>query len=185
MAIQPGTQTDRRIGRTLIDEARLRARIAELATAIRVDCPQPTVLHLVTVLKGGFMFLADLARVLPGPVTCDFMAVASYDGDASTGRVRMLKDLDHDIRDRDVVLIEDVVDSGRTLAHLHQKLTLRKPRTLRTVCLLDKPSQRQVPVRIDYVGFTIGDEFVVGYGLDFNEQFRDLPYIAALEPPTS
>ena len=142
----------------------------------------PGDLHLVAVLKGAFVFLADLVRHLGPPLSMDFLAVASY-GDArvSSGEVRLLKDLDLAINGRDVIIVEDIVDSGRTLAYVHEVLRARGPRTLRTACLLDKPARREVTVPVEYVGFAIEDRFVVGYGLDDRERFRDLPYLAVLD----
>jgi hypoxanthine phosphoribosyltransferase len=167
---------------TLIDARRIQARVAELAAEIRRDTARDVPLHLVAVLKGAFIFLADLMRAMEGPVTCDFIAVASY-GAASTssGEVRLIKDLDRGLEGREIVIIEDIVDTGLTLSYLQEILRARAPRSLRTACLLDKPAKRQVPVRLDYVGFTIPDRFVVGYGLDVNEDFRNLPYIGVIE----
>jgi hypoxanthine phosphoribosyltransferase len=127
------------------------------------------------------VFLADLVRQMDGPVSLDFVTVSSYtSGTSSSGDVQLLKDLNGAIEGRDVVIVEDIVDSGVTLATLQKLLRQRGPRTLRTACLLDKPSRRRVPVVIDYVGFTIEDHFVVGYGLDHADRFRNLPYIAVL-----
>ena len=164
----------------LIPAERIQSRVAELAEAIRRDVPGD--LHLVAVLKGAFVFLADLVRHLGPPLSMDFLAVASY-GEArtSSGEVRLLKDLDLAIDGRDVVIIEDIVDSGRTLAYVHEVLRARRPRTLRTACLLDKPARREVDVPVEYVGFSIDNRFVVGYGLDDRERFRDLPYLAVLD----
>jgi hypoxanthine phosphoribosyltransferase len=165
----------------LIDQMQLRIRVAELGAAIRADLGRDAPVHLVAVLKGAFVFLADLIRVVEGPVTCDFIAVSSYgSADMSSGQVRVLKDLDRSLRDRDVVIVEDIVDTGLTLSYLQVMLRARTPRSLRTACLLSKPSRRKVDVAIDYVGFTIEDRFVVGYGLDLDEQFRNLPYIGVV-----
>jgi hypoxanthine phosphoribosyltransferase len=151
--------------------------VAELALDIRQDCPEG--LHLVAVLKGAFMFASDLARQIPGDVSLDFIAVSSYaSGTTSSGEVRLLKDLDMPLAGRHVVIVEDIVDSGATLAYLRQVLRARNPETLRTACLLDKPSRRLIDVHLDYVGFTIPDYFVVGYGLDHAERYRNLPYVA-------
>jgi hypoxanthine phosphoribosyltransferase len=166
----------------LIAAERIQSRVAELAAAIRRDVPGD--LHLVAVLKGAFVFLADLVRHLGPPLSMYFLAVSSYgEARASSGTVRLLKDLDLAIDGRDVVIVEDIVDTGRTLAYIHEVLRGRQPRTLRTACLLDKPSRRQIPVPVEYVGFAIEDRFVVGYGLDDRERFRDLPYLAALDSP--
>ena len=162
----------------LIERAAITARVAELAREIQRDTQGRGPVHLVAVLKGAFVFLADLVRAFEIPVTCDFMAVSSYgEGHVSSGVVRLTKDLDQDLAGRDVVLVEDIVDSGATLAYLQRILRARNPRSLRTVCLLDKRSRRQVPVEIDYVGFVIDDRFVVGYGLDAGERYRQLPFI--------
>jgi hypoxanthine phosphoribosyltransferase len=137
--------------------------------------------HLVCVLKGAFMFLADLMRAIDGPVTCDFMAVSSYGaGKSSSGEVKLLKDLDHALQGRDVVIIEDIVDTGLTLSYLKEVLQAREPRSLRTACLLNKPSRRTVSVPVEYVGFDIEDRFVVGYGLDFDQRYRNLPFIGVV-----
>jgi len=162
----------------LIEREAIAARVAELAREIERDTQASGPVHLVAVLKGAFVFLADLLRAIEVPVTCDFMAVSSYgDGQVSSGVVRLTKDLDQDLAGRDVVLVEDIVDSGATLAYLQGLLRARNPRSLRTVCLLDKRSRRLVPVAIDYVGFVIDDRFVVGYGLDAGEEYRQLPFI--------
>jgi hypoxanthine phosphoribosyltransferase len=133
------------------------------------------------VLKGAFMFLADLVRRMPGDVSLDFMAVSSYaKGTTSSGEVRLLKDLDTTLDGRHVIIVEDIVDTGLTLTYLQDILRARGPKTLRTACLLSKPSRRQVEVAVEYVGFTIEDRFVVGYGLDYAEQYRQLPHIAVI-----
>ena len=176
---------DRRVAAIVIDEHRLRARVRELATEIRRDTPREMPLHLVTILKGGFVFLADLIRAIDGPVSCDFLATASYGtSDESSGQVRLVKDLDEPIEGRDVVIVEDILDSGRTLLRVQELLQSRNPRSLRTVCLLDKPARRMVAVKADYTGFVIEDRFVVGYGLDFDQAFRNLPYLAVLGDPS-
>lgn len=153
-----------------------------LARAIERDHAGADTLHLVCVLKGAFVFLADLARALRVPCTLDFMAVSSYAaGTTTTGEVRLLKDLDIALDGRHVVIIEDIVDTGLTLTYLLEILKARGPKTLRTACLLSKPSRRKVNVPVDYVGFEIGDRFVIGYGLDYAEQYRGLPYIGTLD----
>jgi hypoxanthine phosphoribosyltransferase len=168
----------------LIERDAIASRVRELAREIERDTPAGGPLHLVAVLKGAFVFLADLLRMFEIPVTCDFMAVSSYGaGQVSSGAVRLIKDLDHDLADRDVILVEDIVDSGATLTYLQNLLLARRPRSLRTVCLLDKRVQRPVPVTIDYVGFAIDDRFVVGYGLDSNEQYRQLPFVGVVDTP--
>ena len=168
----------------LIGAAELTARVEALAREIREDFGSGTPVHLVSVLKGAFIFLSDLVRTMEGPVTCDFIAVSSYgSGSTSSGEVRLTKDLDESLEGRDVVIVEDIVDTGLTLAYLQQILTAREPRTLKTACLLSKPSRRKVDVHVDYIGFTIEDRFVVGYGLDYGERFRNLPYIGIFEGP--
>jgi hypoxanthine phosphoribosyltransferase len=166
----------------LITGDAIQQRIAAMARAIDQDYASVERVHLIAVLKGGFLFLADLVRAMSHPVTLDFIAVSSY-GKATTssGEVRLLKDLDYGIEGRDVIIVEDIVDTGITLTYLQDILRARAPRSLKTACLLSKPSRRQVDVKIEYVGFEIEDKFVVGYGLDYNEQFRNLPHIAVLE----
>ena len=164
----------------LLSEDQIQKRVAGLASEIRHDFPDD--LHLVAVLKGAFMFLSDLIRNMPGYVSLDFMAVSSYaKGTTSSGEVRLLKDLDTTLDGRNVVIVEDIVDTGLTLTYLQDILRARNPKTLRTACLLSKPSRRQIDVRVEYIGFPIADRFVVGYGLDYAEQYRNLPHIAVLE----
>ncbi|MDP2318624.1 MAG: hypoxanthine phosphoribosyltransferase [Acidobacteriota bacterium] len=165
----------------LIDQEELSARIADLAREIRQDVPSGQ-LHFVCVLKGAFLFAGDLIRAMEGHVSIDFMACSSYgSGTSSTGEVRLSKDLDSGLEGRDVIIVEDIVDTGLTLHYLQEILQARGPRSLRTACLLSKPSRRKVDVTVDYIGFTIDDRFVVGYGLDYAEQYRNLPYIGVLE----
>ncbi len=153
-----------------------------MAAELRRDFPEG--LHFVAVLKGAFVFLADLIRQIDGPISLDFIAVSSYaKGTTTSGEVRMLKDLDHALDGKNVVIVEDIVDTGLTLTYLQDILRARGPRALRTACLLSKPSRRQVPVTVDYIGFTIEDHFVVGYGLDYAEQYRNLRHIAVLPSP--
>lgn len=166
----------------LIAREEIQARIAELARTIRADFGPGTPIHFVAVLKGAFMFLSELIRAIEGPVTCDFIAVSSYgSGTSSSGEVRLTKDLDQSLEGRNVVIVEDIVDTGLTLSYLQEILRARGPRALKTACLLSKPSRRKVDVKVEYIGFTIEDRFVVGYGLDFDEQHRNLPDIAVLE----
>ena len=166
---------------SLITRDQIQDRIVEMAGDIERDTPGDGLIHLVCVLKGGFLFLADLVRAMGDRVTLDFMAVSSYGkGTKTSGEVRLLKDLDQSIEGRDVIIVEDIVDTGLTLTYLQEILRARAPRRLRTVCLLSKPSRRLVDVSVDYVGFNIDDHFVVGYGLDYDEQYRNLPYIAVL-----
>ena len=165
---------------TFLDEARIRARVTELGAQIRDDYGAEAPIHLVAVLKGAFIFLADLVRSIPGDVSLDFMAVSSYAGTSSSGEVRVNKDLDRSVEGRHVIIVEDIVDTGLTLSYLHEILRARDPKSLKTACLLSKPSRRKIDVPVEYVGFTIEDRFVVGYGLDYDEQYRQLPYIGVM-----
>jgi hypoxanthine phosphoribosyltransferase len=168
----------------LIAEDALRHRVAALAQEISSD--HPNGVHLVCVLKGAFVFLADLIRTMTCEVTLDFMAVSSYGPSTrSSGQVRVLKDLDSGLEGRPVVIVEDIVDTGLTLAYLQEILRARGPRSLKTACLLSKPSRRQTNVAVDYVGFTIDDLFVVGYGLDSGERHRNLPHLAIVTDSSS
>ena len=165
---------------TLITEAALQARVREVAAEIRRDAGAGPIL-LLGVLKGAFMFMADLMRHIDGEVTCDFIAVSSYVGTTSSGEVQIRKDVDSPLEGRTVIIVEDIVDTGLTLQYLQGILQERKPRSLKTACLLSKPSRRKATVPVDYIGFEIEDKFVVGYGLDFNERYRNLPYIGLVE----
>ncbi len=161
---------------TLLTAEQIQQRVRTLAQEIRADHPDGV--HFVCVLKGAFMFLSDLARAMEGEATLDFMAVSSYGNSTkSSGQVQVLKDLGAGIEGRDVVIVEDIVDTGLTLTYLQDILRARSPRNLRTACLLSKPSRRKVEVKVEYIGFTIEDKFVVGYGLDYAERYRHLPYI--------
>jgi hypoxanthine phosphoribosyltransferase len=163
----------------LLSADQIQKRVTELAQELRRDFPEG--LHLVAVLKGAFVFLSDLIRHVPGDLSLDFIALASYaKGTTSSGEVRLVSDLDMAIEGRHVVIVEDIVDSGKTLLYLQDVLRARNPRSLATACLLNKPSRRQVTVKVDYIGFTIEDRFVVGYGLDYGERYRNLPDIAIL-----
>jgi hypoxanthine phosphoribosyltransferase len=170
---------------TLITADDVQVRVRALAADIARDHPDGV--HLIGVLKGSFIFLSDLARAIAAGtdgrgVTIDFIAVSSYGASAaSSGQVQLLKDLGAPIEGRDVVIVEDIVDTGLTLTYLHNVLRARKPRQLRTACLLSKPSRRKVDVGVEYVGFSIEDKFVVGYGLDYAEQYRALPFIGVVE----
>ena len=167
----------------LISTRDIQQRVHDLAGEIARDHPRGV--HLIAVLKGAFVFLSDLARSLTVPCSFDFLAVSSYGkSTSSSGQVQLLKDLDSGLEGRDVVIVEDIVDTGLTLAYLQDILRARSPRSLRTACLLSKPSRRRTEVKVEYVGFTIEDKFVVGYGLDYAEQYRNLPYIAVLDAPT-
>jgi hypoxanthine phosphoribosyltransferase len=164
-----------------ITEDELRTRIVAMATEIRQDAAGED-LHLIGVLKGAVLFLADLIRHMKEGVTIDFIALSSYSGGTtSSGEVRLLKDLDYGLQGRNVVIVEDIVDTGLTLHYLQEILRARGPKSLRTACLLSKPSRRKIEVHVDYIGFTIEDKFVVGYGLDFSEQYRNLPYIGVYQ----
>jgi hypoxanthine phosphoribosyltransferase len=166
----------------LIGAEDLHDRVAALAADIRRDAGPDTTVHFVAVLKGAFVFLADLLRVFEGPVTCDFLGVASYGGGkTSSGQVKLTKDLDHPLQGRYVVVVEDILDTGLTLTYLLDILAAREPAMLRTVCLLSKPSRRQIDVLVDYIGFEIEDRFVIGYGLDYDEAYRNLPYIGVID----
>src|SRR5688572_8839389 len=166
----------------LLSQSDIQQRIQTLAAEIERDYPAGEEIHLVAVLKGGFMFMADLVRAMSDRVTMDFMAVSSYGkGRSSSGQVRVLKDLDSNLEGRHVIVVEDIVDTGLTLQYLQDLLKARAPKSMRTACLLSKPSRRKVDVQVDYIGFTIDDHFVVGYGLDYAEKYRNLPHIAILE----
>ena len=170
---------DLRPSEILLSAEQIQKRVAELAGELRRDFPDD--LHVIAVLKGAFIFLSDLVRHVPGQVSLDFMAVSSYaKGTTTSGEVRLLKDLDTALDGRNVVIVEDIVDTGLTLNYLQGVLRTRNPKTLRTACLLSKPSRRQVDVKVEYIGFTIEDRFVVGYGLDYAEQYRNLPHIAVV-----
>jgi hypoxanthine phosphoribosyltransferase len=171
----------------LLTEEQIQARIAELGAQIADDYRDLSAasgdLLLITVLKGAVLFVTDLARAIPLPTQFEFMAVSSYGSStSSSGVVRILKDLDRDITDRNVLIVEDVVDSGLTLSWLSRNITTRHPRSLRVCTLLRKPDAERANVGINYVGFDIPNDFVVGYGLDYDERYRDLPYIGTLDP---
>ena len=170
----------------LVSEAQIQARTVELGAELGRDYADALAgqdLLLVTVLKGAVMFVTDLARAIPLPTQLEFMAVSSYGSStSSSGVVRILKDLDRDIAERDVLIVEDIVDSGLTLSWLLRNLATRHPRSLRVCTLLRKPDAVRCELDIAYVGFDIPNEFVVGYGLDYAERYRDLPYIGTLDP---
>jgi hypoxanthine phosphoribosyltransferase len=174
------------IGSTLVTEQAIREKIAELAAQIGADYATEQAesdLLLVGVLKGAVMFMTDLARALPVPVQLEFMAVSSYgSATSSSGVVRILKDLDRDIAGRHVLIVEDIIDSGLTLSWLLKNLESRQPASLQVVTLLRKPEAVKVDIPVKYVGFDIPNEFVVGYGLDYDERYRDLPFIGTLDP---
>jgi hypoxanthine phosphoribosyltransferase len=173
------------VQRVLIPAEDLTARVGELGRQIRGDYVDRTPM-LVAVLKGAVVFLADLMRAIDAPCECDFIALSSYGASTrSSGIVELTKDLSVPIEGRDVLIVEDIVDTGRTLAYLLRNLETRQPATLRVCTLLDKAARREVPVSLDYVGFTIPDEFVVGYGLDFAGLYRNLPYLGVLDASDS
>lgn len=167
--------------RVLLSEEKVDARIKAIGEEISKDYAGKRV-HLVCVLKGGSFFMCELAKRITVPVSLDFMSVSSYGSDTkSSGVVRIIKDLDESLKDKDVIVVEDIVDSGRTLSYLLEMLRDRGPASLRLCTLLDKPDRRVIPVNVDYTGFEIPDQFVVGYGLDYNQRYRNLPYIGIVE----
>ena len=175
---------DPRIGEVLITEERLQQRVGEIAAEVSADYAGREVL-VIGVLKGALPFIADLVRKLTVPCTLDFMAVSSYGGSMhSSGVVRILKDLDASIAGKHVLLVEDVIDSGLTLSYLIKNLRSREPASLELCTLMVKPGRRTLPVEPKYVGFEMPPTFVIGYGLDLDEQFRQLPYIAAVNLPS-
>ncbi|HEY6567474.1 MAG TPA: hypoxanthine phosphoribosyltransferase [Actinomycetota bacterium] len=170
------------IEKTLISSEEIQHKLAEMGAQITEDYADRSLLF-VGVLKGAFVVMADLARHVRLPLEFDFMAVSSYGAATKTsGVVRILKDLDHDLEGQDVLLVEDIVDSGLTLKYLLKNLAARKPASLEVAALLRKTGLQKVPLDLKYVGFDIPPEFVVGYGLDFDERFRNLPYVATLKP---
>ena len=167
--------------RVLLTEEEVDKRIQEIGDQISKDYAGKQV-HLVCVLRGGAFFMCELAKRITIPVSFDFMSVSSYGKDTkSSGVVRIVKDLDESLKDKEVIVVEDIVDSGRTLSYLLEMLNDRGPKSLRLCTLLDKPDRRVVDVNVDYTGFTIPDEFVVGYGLDYDQKYRNLPYIGVVE----
>ena len=165
----------------MLTEKEVDDRIRQIAEQINRDYAGRQV-HLVCVLKGGSFFLCELAKRITVPVSLDFMSVSSYGGDTkSSGVIRIVKDLDEPLKDKDVIVVEDIVDSGRTLRYLLELLRGRGPKSLAVCTLLDKPDRRVVDVKVDYTGFVIPDEFVVGYGLDYDQRYRNLPYIGVVK----
>lgn len=166
--------------KVLISEQEVEQKVQELADQINRDYEGKEI-HLICVLKGGVFITCELAKRLTMPVTMDFMSVSSYgDGQESTGRVKIVKDLDDSIAGKDVLIVEDIIDSGRTLSHLIELLYTRKPNSIKLCTLLDKPDRRVTDVKVDYTGFVIPDEFVVGYGLDYVQKLRNLPFIGVV-----
>jgi hypoxanthine phosphoribosyltransferase len=167
--------------KTLITEDQIRSKVFELAERIARDTSSGT-LHVLFILKGAFVFCADLIRALSShqlDITVDYVIAKSYVGTESTGQVKCSVDVD--IKDREVLVLEDIIDTGRTIKAIKEELGKMGPTSLRSVCLLDKPSRREVDMKVDYVGFEIEDRFVVGYGLDCDEKYRHLPFIAVME----
>ena len=174
------TELERAVGEILIDEETLSARVAELGVEVSADY-QGRDLLLIGVLKGAVFFMADLMRHITVPCEVDFMAISSYgDSTDSSGIVRILKDLDINIEGRDVLVVEDIIDSGLTLSYLMRNLESREPASLEVCALMTKPARREIDVPVRYIGFEIPNRFVVGYGLDFGERYRNLPYVAVL-----
>jgi hypoxanthine phosphoribosyltransferase len=172
----------RGVSKVLIEEDAVAARVAELGTDVSADYGGKDLL-LVGVLKGAVFFMADLMRQLTIPCEVDFMAISSYGASTdSSGVVRILKDLDINIEGRDVLVVEDIIDSGLTLSYLMRMLESRNPASLEVCALLTKPARREIDVPVRYTGFEIPNEFVIGYGLDFGERYRNLPYVAVLDP---
>lgn len=170
------------IDHILFSEEQLKARVREIAGQIDRDFAGKEPM-LISVLRGSFIFMADLMRSITLPCTVDFMAVSSYGaGTTSSGQVKITKDLSESIEGRDIIVVEDILDSGNTLSYLLKLLQARHPASIRLCTLLDKPSRRTKPVEADYTGFSVDDLFVVGYGLDFAEKYRNLPYIGILKP---
>lgn len=166
--------------RVLIPEEEVDRRIEELGRKISEDYAGQNV-HLICILKGSIFFTCELAKRITVPVTIDFMSCSSYGSDTkSSGVVKLVKDLDEPLEGKNVIVIEDIIDSGRTLSYLLEILGARKPSSLRLCTLLDKPDRRVKPVHVDYTGFEIPDEFVVGYGLDYDQRYRNLPYIGVI-----
>ena len=173
---------DNDIQEVLFSEEQLKNRVREIARQITADY-QGKEIMLISVLRGSFVFMADLCRAIDLPCTLDFMAVSSYGkGTKSSGQVQITKDLSEDISDRHIIVVEDILDSGNTLSYLLKILENRHPASIRLCTLLDKPDRRVKPVEVHYSGFTIPDAFVVGYGLDYAEKYRNLPYIGILKP---
>lgn len=167
--------------KVLISEEELKKRIKELGDTITKDYEGKEI-HLICVLKGAVMFMVDLSKEIHIPLTMDFMAVSSYGNEtSSSGVVKIVKDLDENIEGKDVLIVEDIIDSGRTLSYLVQILKDRSPSSIKICTLLDKPERRMAKVNVDYVGFSVPDYFVLGYGLDYMQKYRNLPYIAMKE----
>lgn len=171
------------IDHILVSEEQLQAKVAELGAAISRDYAGKDLL-LVSILKGSVVFMADLMRAITIPCAIDFMVVSSYGGanTSSTGLVKIVKDLDQDLTGKDVLIVEDILDTGITLSHLVPMLEMRRPNSVRLCTILSKPSRRQADIEPDYLGYEVPDEFVVGYGLDYDEKYRNLPFVGVLKP---
>ncbi|MBR7160600.1 MAG: hypoxanthine phosphoribosyltransferase [Clostridia bacterium] len=167
--------------KVLVTKEQISTRITELATAISTDYKDKKPLF-VCILKGSIIFYADLIRKMTVPCQLDFIQVSSYGSGTTTGKIKLLKDLDNAIEGRDVIIVEDIVDSGKTLSYLKELLGLRKPNSIKICTLLDKPERREVALEADYCGFVIPNEFVVGYGLDYDENYREFDQIYILKP---
>ena len=173
---------DENIQEVLVSEKQLKKRIKEMAEEITRDYAGKAPL-MVGILRGSVIFMADLVRQIDLPITMDFMVVSSYGaGTVSSGLVNIRKDLEEDIRGRDVIIVEDILDTGNTLVKLTAELLRREPASLKLCVMLDKPSRRTTPIKADYVGFSIPDAYVVGFGLDFDQGYRQLPYVGVLKP---
>ncbi|MBX2804817.1 MAG: hypoxanthine phosphoribosyltransferase [Hyphomicrobiales bacterium] len=168
------------VERVLITQEQIQLRVQELGAQIADDYADGAP-HMITILKGSIPFIADLMRAADCPLSLDVMAVASYAGHQSSGEVRVTKDLDESIEGRHVLVVEDIIDTGLTLAYVMRILANRAPASIRIATFLDKPSRRKTQIKADYVGFTIPDAFAIGYGLDWNQRYRNLPYIGALK----
>ncbi len=169
------------IKEVLVSEEDIRAKVKELGDIITKDYKDKDLI-VVGILKGAVVFMSDLCREIKLPILMDFMAVSSYGkSSVSTGEVRIVKDLDYSVENKDILIVEDIIDTGYTLSYLTDNLKKRGAKSVKIITLLDKPDRRKADVHVDYLGFEIPDEFVVGYGLDFAEQYRNLPYVAALK----
>jgi hypoxanthine phosphoribosyltransferase len=164
----------------LFTPEQIRSRVSELGREIARDYAGSAP-HLVTILKGAVPFIADLMRAIDAPLSLDVLGVASYAGHRSSGEVRLTKDLDHPIEGRHVLVVEDIIDTGLTLSYVMRVLSQRRPASVKIATFLDKPSRRATAIEADYVGFTIPDAFVIGYGLDWNQRYRNLPYVGVLK----
>lgn len=168
--------------KVLLSEEEVQKRIKELGEEISRDYANESEgVHLISILKGGVYITVDLAKRISVPVTMDFMSVSSYQGTTSTGAVKIIKDLDNSIEGKNVIIVEDIIDTGRTLSYLVEMLKGRGPKSIKLCTLLDKPERRVTQVDVDYVGFQIPDEFVVGFGLDYDQKYRNFPYIGVVE----